>query len=468
MRRTVIRTGLKIAAPSAFLIGLVLFGGSSQPAQTSHLFLQAAAAILALVALLPASQRHWSGSMKTYLVLCLGLMMWTGLQLVPLPPSVWSGLPGRTLVQQGWALLGIQGLSPFPISFAPDQTRAALMGFGPPVALFLLFTAAGWRRGVEPLAWVIPVLGASSATLGLLQVLGVLNGDLYVHEITNRGLPTGMFANVNHQATFCLMSLPFTAALGGRLRQDWIGDDRQVGLAVLISGLFILNLTGILAAGSVAGYMLLLPVLVLSVFLVRGTRPGGEGKGKLVYAAIALSVVGSAAMIAASPILEGLGVTSWGDEGDLSRQGIWRIGGAILADHATLGTGLGTFTEMFRVYESADELTTSFVNQAHNEYLQIVIEWGLPGVLIVAAALMVFARQFIRTWQRRQDQGYRIRRAASISLLAVILHSMVDYPLRTPAISGLAIACLIILILPRHSEPKAASSQQTRPGHVTL
>jgi O-antigen ligase len=181
-----------------------------------------------------------------------------------------------------------------------------------------------------------------------------------------------------------------------------------------------------------------------------------------------ISILGSAIMVATSPILEGLGVTSFGDEGDLSRQGIWRVTGNILQEHALLGTGLGTFTEVFRLYETGDGLTTNFVNNAHNDYLQISVEWGVPGLLIVAAALLLFCRLFIRTWLRRQDQGYRLRRAASVSLLTLILHSMVDYPSRTPGIAGLAMACLVILILPRHRESSRDVAPEGRPGHVTL
>jgi O-antigen ligase len=468
MRWSKIKSAFWSLSPAVFLTTMILLGGSSQPDQTAHLLLQGLGALLATVSLIPASRHHWSGAMGAFLVLVMALMLWTAIQLIPLPPETWSQLSGRQLISEGWSILGIEGLTPFSLSFAPDQTRSALLGFGPPLALFILLTAAGWRRGVEPLAWVIPALGAGSATLGLMQVFGVLNGELYVHEITNRGLPTGIFANVNHQATFCLMCLPFAAARAGRLRQDWIGDDRQVGLAILISALFLLNLTGVLAAGSVAGYMLLLPVLVLSVFLVRGTRPSGRKRGWLVYAIMGISILGSAIMVATSPILEGLGVTSFGDEGDLSRQGIWRVTGNILQEHALLGTGLGTFTEVFRLYETGDGLTTNFVNNAHNDYLQISVEWGVPGLLIVAAALLLFCRLFIRTWLRRQDQGYRLRRAASVSLLALILHSMVDYPSRTPGIAGLAMACLVILILPRHRESSRDVAPEGRPGHVTL
>ena len=149
MRWSKIKSAFWSLSPAVFLTTMILLGGSSQPDQTAHLLLQGLGALLATVSLIPASRHHWSGAMGAFLVLVMALMLWTAIQLIPLPPETWSQLSGRQLISEGWSILGIEGLTPFSLSFAPDQTRSALLGFGPPLALFILLTAAGWRRGVD-------------------------------------------------------------------------------------------------------------------------------------------------------------------------------------------------------------------------------------------------------------------------------------------------------------------------------
>lgn len=90
------------------------------------------------------------------------------------------------------------------------------------------------------MAWTIPLLGAASALLGLAQVFTGDQSPLYLYDFTSRGLPAGFFSNFNHQASFLLMCLPFTAALAGRLRRDSEGKDRDTALAILVAACFLI------------------------------------------------------------------------------------------------------------------------------------------------------------------------------------------------------------------------------------
>jgi O-antigen ligase len=319
------------------------------------------------------------------------------------------------------------------------------------------------------MAWTIALLGAASALLGLAQVFTGDQSPLYLYDFTSRGLPAGFFSNVNHQASFLLMCLPFTAALAGRLRRDWEGQDTDTALAILVAACFLLIVVGILGAGSVAGYILLLPVTLLSLFLLRGGRRSGSG-GVLGYVMIPAIILFAGVIIFSSPVLEGLGVTSF-DDSDLSRVGITRTSLEILPEHWRLGTGLGTFEQVYHLYEDPSSVNRTYVAHAHNDYIEWAIETGVPGMTLLALFLAWWAAQMVRVWTGRIEGSSGLRRAASIATLVIVLHSLVDYPLRTPAIATLGAVCLALMVVPRErprKKPEPAQDAEPSTRTVTL
>lgn len=457
------------AVAPIWLGGLILFGGSSQPDQLSHLGLQFAASLVVLCCIFPARNTQWSRAMTAFVALGCALITWAIFQTIPLSPGIWTELPDRTLVSESWVLLGLESNRAYPISFIPSETRTAIMGFLPALATLLLILAVGRKVAGPYLYWAIPIFGAASALLGIAQVTTSADQFLRWHSITNPTFATGVFANANHQSTLCLMCIPFAAALGSRLRRDWSGGDDDVGKAAFVGGLFLLNTVGVLTAGSFAGYSLLVPALIFSFFLFARTERSSEKRNHAPLIISAAIVLGSIALVASSPVLDGLGVTSF-EDGDLSRLGVWRTSTSMAETHLITGTGLGTFTETYRLYESDANLTSRYINNAHNDYLQIVIELGVPGILVPGAMLVLFFICFARTWMGREDEEFRFRRASAVAVLIPILHSVVDYPLRTPAIACLATVCLVLMIAPlrRSKKPSKKESSEPSPGHAVI
>lgn len=435
---------LRLSFPS--VLGLaILLGGSSLTGLSSRIWLSFAALTLLLAAIPFAVQRRWNRPPLLGLGLFAAWSFWTLLQQVPLPHAVWRNLGDRSAVSDGLELMGLPANNAMPISLAPSESFLSLFGTLPPLAIFILFVALGWRLAAARLNWAIPLFGAAGALLGLAQILMGDSDYLYFYEVTARGLPVGVFANPNHQACFLLMCLPFVAALIGQLRRNWASGDSDHAKAIVITALAGLILVGILAAGSVAGYALLLPVLVLSVLLDR--KPRSSGRPPIASPAIVIvSTLAAVLLVAFSPVLDGLGVTSF-ENSDLSRIGIWSVSGEIAKDHWMAGTGLGSFEDVYRLYENPDTVTTTYVNHAHNDYLQAIVEFGLPGTIILLAGVILILILFVRVWTQQVDEHRRLRRAAATALLVLILHSFVDYPGRRPAIACLAATCFALLVV---------------------
>lgn len=121
------------------------------------------------------------------------------------------------------------------------------------------------------------------------------------------------------------------------------------------------------------------------------------------------------------------------DGGDgIERWQVDRLTAGAIADHEILGSGLGSFAEVFPRYRT--EAVESYYDRAHDDYMQIVLELGVPAGL----ALMVSVGWL--TW--RCIRGIRVRRRHAVfpclGLAATALvasHATVDFSLQIPAVT---------------------------------
>jgi len=235
---------------------------------------------------------------------------------------------------------------------------------------------------------------------------------------------------------------------------------------ILLASFGLLQLVGVLAVGSVAGYLLLAPTLFFCFLIVGSRRRTFSGQSSFWRA---FGLVAGIGLVATSPVLEGLGVTSFSTE-NMSRFGLAGVGFTILEDHVWLGSGLGTFEPVFKLYENPDGVSRIFANHAHNEYLQWAIETGLPGLLLMAAFLAWWLHRFLKVWSVAKDETFRLKRAAAVATLIVMLHSLVDYPARTPAILAFGALCLSLMVLERRTRPAPSAVEEAgdQPVKVTL
>ncbi len=113
----------------------------------------------------------------------------------------------------------------------------------------------------------------------------------------------------------------------------------------------------------------------------------------------------------------------------------------VLIEYFPAGSGFGSFDPAFRQVEPDALLSPSILNQAHNDLLQIVLEGGLLGLLLLSGALVWLTRAFVRLWVARGSHPVLIYgRAACVSLVLIVAASAVDYPLRTPTMMAVTAA----------------------------
>lgn len=358
------------------------------------------------------------------------------IQLAPLPPVLWTALPGREEMVLALELAGLQpGWA--PLSVTPDLTWRSFLALLPPAAVFLTVLGANHSLtvrliGVYLLAAVIGViLGAAQLASG--------GEALYPWETTSAGSVTGFFANRNHLATLLLSCVPFAAVLGAatlRRRDDgrwalWFG--------ALFMGLVVI---GLAAIRSRAGVILFGPVAIasmLAAWIAAGR--GRPNKALLTLAGGAAVAIGAVAVLALPPILARFDVQS-APEGRFEG---WPIVSDAAQAWLPLGSGVGSFDVVFRSVEPLEQLDPTFFNHAHNEYLETWLEAGWPGVILILAVFVWFGRRVWSAWKSPPSRERDLQRAASIALVVMMAHSAVDYPLRTATLACLFALCAAIL-----------------------
>jgi O-antigen ligase len=102
------------------------------------------------------------------------------------------------------------------------------------------------------------------------------------------------------------------------------------------------------------------------------------------------------------------------------------------------------------------------VNHAHSDVVEIVLETGVPGLLLILGFLLWWSRRAFSIWML-DERPDPFARAAVIASAAVIAHSFVDYPLRTAAISSVFAVCLALMAQPRSISKKARRSEEGEP-----
>lgn len=434
-------------ATLAYIVLVLLLGGASAASPVGNVFLQLLGAGLIGWTLL---DRSAEGVMHTGLrKFGIALAVLMAVQFVPLPPSLWQHLPGRDTVYNGFVLIG----APAPwltLSLNPWHSLASFAWWIPAAALFLSMRTSGAPLSHHVIA-VVATVASLSVVFGGLQTTA---GAFYFYEITNFGEGPGFFANSNHQGSFllCVLALWGCWAIG-EARGAVAGVKGLDTAQALHIGVALLLVVGIVVSGSLACQLLLVPVLV-SLGLVM--KPDLRMPILLVLVAALLVLGGLGAFLLYGPADNDLLVK--GTLPGISRQEFLVTGLKILADFSPIGSGSGTFVELYRWYEDPAQVTTTYVNHAHDDLLELLIETGVFGLAALALFLIWFVPRAWRLWAGARRNVVPL--AASVVIATELLHSLVDYPLRTAAMSSLvAIACVLMV---RPADPPRSRSRR---GH---
>ena len=352
-------------------------------------------------------------------------------QLVPLPPFVWQNAPGGDLALEARSVGGAERAW-FPLSFFPIRTGAALAALIPAVAMVLLYRRETMKLQLPLLA--IVVLGLLNLLGGALQI--VAGQEWFMpYPILERGRLYGFFANHNSAGMMFVVS---TCALVGiefdRKREFWKWLACICTAALLVIGV-------VLTQSRSSAVLVALPVTILMLRTIGELRQHESRAPPMIAVGVFVAVVlGGLALLLTSTNAQRL-IVRFGDLED-ARPQIWSDSLYSIERFFPIGSGTGTFSEVFQLDETLENLMPRLAGRAHNEYLEVGVESGAIGWVLLFAWL---TWALIFTWRSWRIQPKLATLAVPLALLAVSLQSILDYPLRNVAlmcVTGLLIAML--------------------------
>ncbi|MGB3795503.1 MAG: O-antigen ligase family protein [Alteraurantiacibacter sp.] len=434
-------TGLGTRAVPIFLALCLILGGASAAGFAANLGLQLLGLTIGLIAVITVRPAGVPQADRFLRWLAILLAMIVCLQFIPLPQGFWMALPGRARIAEDLALLAVVP-RPTLLTLSYHQSIASLVWLLPAAGMFvaLMITRELPARALALAVVAVALLGI---LLGVVQFLGGQDSVGYLYDYTTRGALVGFFANANHMATLLLATLPFLSALFVSLIMQQPRFRRE--LTMIWAALVALILLGIVLAGALTGYALAGPALALSGLIM---FPWLRRPFKLaLLPAIALGAVAIGLTEEGQKLL-----SSDREVSERSRETMIVTTLDATANYWPAGTGLGTFREVYDDFEDADAAGEFYVHHAHNDYLELVLELGLFGLIGIAAFLAWWMSRLWAIW--RAGGGGPFEEAAMIASGIILLHSAWDYPLRTAAISTLLAVCCAIL---------SRASGQTKP-----
>lgn len=377
------------------------------------------------------------------------------LYLVPIPPGFWHSLAGRQEVAASDIETGLQAIWR-PSTLTPDNGWNALASFSAPLAVVLL----GIQLDRENLYRLVPLVigcGAASGLFGLLQMIGSVDSSLYFYRITNHGSAVGLFANRNHAAVLLASLFPILAAFAS-VSAGSADQQKSRQLIAVSIGLVLIPL--LLITGSRSGLLVGLIGLAGAAAIYRPPAPGhkirrGDGRRKFGLVPVAAGVVTVSLgvltfVLSRATAIDRLFVQTTLED---QRGNFWIESMHLGWQYLPWGAGLGAFAEAYGTSEPPYLLDSTYLNRAHNDWIEVFVTMGAVGSCMILVLALVYFRATFLLWFRADAtrRSVRIARASIIVIGMIATASVFDYPLRTPIMMCM-LAILTLWLAAAHQE----------------
>jgi O-antigen ligase len=264
----------------------------------------------------------------------------------------------------------------------------------------------------------------------------------------NPGRASGTYICPNNLAGFLEMLVPLATAyvLAGRMKPV---------VRILLCYAVLAMLAGMVVTFSRGGWVAVVMALVVLLVVLTFHR-----NHRLPAFLLLVVLVGGGAIFTTKFLSKSLSyirrveTLQNGDKFDYSvRRDIWVAAAEMWRDHFWWGVGPAHYDYRFRKYRP--QTIQLSPDRAHNDYLNLVTDWGAVGGLIVLAGMMVFGAGLKKTWKyvrpsendfgRGLSNRFAFFLGASTGLLALTVHSAVDFNLHIPANAILGVTLLALL-----------------------
>lgn len=383
------------------------------------------------------------------------------------------------------AVVGLIQLLPFGGSSAPvgvlDIPAAAAISLDPYATRFflmrlflcLVFFAASltFINSISRMRSIVFLIVSFGGLLAFYSILQRVEDPSSIYGLRQPGqaIPFGTFINRHHFAALMEMTLGLSLGvlLAGNLKRNrWpfvVAAAVVMAIAIILTG----------SRGGVIG--LITSLIAIAAFTAIGRDRKKIEERKKLGSPVLVLTAGSAFLLltvalvvflgGVDPLLRGTGIGEGAGDFTSGRIDFWSAAIKIFLDHPIIGVGLDAFGAAYSGYDTSSGLLR--IEQAHNDYLQTLADAGVAGFACVAAFIYLLLGKGIGVI-RNSSPGFR--RGAAVGALAgcvgILVHSLFDFPLRTPANAFvfLLLAALSVVEIPdetphRRHRPRSTSAE---------
>lgn len=359
-------------------------------------------------------------------------------------------IPFGSLAEMG----GVSGIGR-TISLEPFWTQMFALHF---LALFFIFAASltflDSASRLRKMTTLITIFGFVFAFYAILQAVLSPTKIYGIYEV-EYAKPFGSFVNRHNFAAYIEMAIavPLGLLFVGAVQRDkrliYVTAIGLMGVALLLSG-------------SRGGLIALLAEVVFILILTNKTTGSSKLVIKIGLAVLLIGVIiGGAIMIGGESSLTRFAETSVSNDITTNRTHIWNITLEIIKNNLPFGAGIGAFASAYTPYDTINGIER--VEQAHNDYLQILADAGIIGLLLAG----FFIYQLFRTGLQNVKTENLFRRGVAVGAFAgcfaILVHSLFDFVLHTTAITFLFLTLAsLVVVSGRHFADDEHSYERRR------
>ena len=441
---------------------IFLLGGSSHKDVQSLAILRPVSILLCALALTTLRLRDVSQHRALFMALGT-IVVLTVFYLVPFPHGIASFFQPVDLMRSVRTEIGISNNGQ-PISTDPIESWDTLYSLATPIAVLLIAVQLPDRDKYRLLPLLI-ALSCLSGVVGILQLLSSPTGPLYFYSITHSGSAVGLFANRNHSATLLACVFPMLAvfAAGPGLSNNL--DSRKI----LAAAIAVVILPLILVTGSRSGFVTAIFGCVGALILwPKGSAKFKSSKSKKYFQKHQALIIGTSAFFILVSVtmlfsrgfaLERLFTEIPGSDG---RKDFVVISARIFTNDFFWGAGPGALANVYKIYEPLNLLDATFLNRAHNDYVETLVTYGVFGILLFILGTLYLVWKAAAHWRAPKSQSLAssFGKMASLAICIVAIASVSDYPLRTPTV--MSVMVIFLLWLSGHTSNTTIPSSSER------
>lgn len=431
---------------SIAVAAIIALGGGNWTMPTSRLAAELVS-VLVLVCAVWSSESRFPTKLATedkFLLAIFGLII---LHIIPLPPFLWTQLPGRSLGRE--TDIAVFGRILWrPLSLDPFVTLRAAVSLLPATAIYVAVRTSSRSRLTAILRGLVLALGIAMAA-SMAQLLFPDASLLHFYPRGDYEFPIGFFTNHNHQAIFLVCAVPMAAGwLALSSAPSYLPADGNTATRVLATTAVPVVMM-VLVSGSRAGTALLPVGLCMTAFAWARRNRRAPLVVTRAHLLLLACVAGLGAMIVGMGGELLLRTLNRAPIGNDMRWEFWPDVSRTITAFWPAGSGIGTFVEAFAMHEPLSSVSPRYLNHAHDEFLETGLEAGVPGLVLGVGFIWRVAERALQAWLAPTGSEENVLwRLATIPPVIIILHSLVDYPARTFAISSMLAACWAMFTFP--------------------